>query len=682
MSTYGSLSASERLPNGVNSGSQVVASGGASRDLHGENPNMFDPAPIPAARQPVEVQEPRAQEMPGPAHPPYEQGLQQNLAQAAQRPVPLSLEHGRNVRTPSTPTSAVRVQEFFSAESRSSSVGQEQQGVRWMARFTEFLRTTASRGANGMDRMLDSFGIQHGGQGTVLRAQTRGEVQQINFSPPEELPGPPPPPPVPLSWSAAGERSDGLPLFNRVQVEQLRQAVREHPVIYGPGSEVESERSSRLQQEVQRQMDEYTSRHREHMLHLEQEVQRLRAERDAWRRPEPPVDPQSQGNLPQGPNVLRDDQGPLPVQDHLPQRHIVPHEDLPVIHRPGGQQQQSVPAGLGAPGCEQTGLGASNERPVDPQSRGNLPQGPPVYDAQGASDRPGPNKDRNAQSAGPMTDESQGVSSAQQWLGNPQAQDQMALLAGGMAQLQQAMLKQLSVTKDGDKSPEAVKPGVSQLPTLSSSIDIADWLEMLAAPMSDLSDGSASWWRQVCDQATKAYQAWTDAGPMERLTIAPPKDASLEDGRWGRVNSRAASMIVLALHENVRSEMVARRLTGSTVSLLFRLMTLYQPGGEAERSRILSNLQNPPEESEPQKAVEALRAWDRWLRRCRELSLATPDPTILSKGLTKMVRKIVEQNADMGFRTNLIKSTLQVDTRPTTSILWLSARRWRLHPRP
>ena len=145
MSTCGSLSASERLPNGVNSGSQVVASGGASRDLHGENPNMFDPAPIPAARQPVEVQEPRAQEMPGPAHPPYEQGLQQNLAQAAQRPVPLSLEHGRNVRTPSTPTSAVRVQEFFSAESRSSSVGQEQQGVRWMARFTEFLRTTGRK---------------------------------------------------------------------------------------------------------------------------------------------------------------------------------------------------------------------------------------------------------------------------------------------------------------------------------------------------------------------------------------------------------------------------------------------------------------------------------------------------------------------------------------------------------
>ena len=61
-----------------------------------------------------------------------------------------------------------------------------------------------------------------------------------------------------------------------------------------------------------------------------------------------------------------------------------------------------------------------------------------------------------------------------------------------MAQLQQAMLKQTTVSKDEDKSPEAVKPGVSQLPSLpqlkaeSSSIDIADWLEMLPAPMSDL----------------------------------------------------------------------------------------------------------------------------------------------------------------------------------------------------
>ena len=74
--------------------------------------------------------------------------------------------------------------------------------------------------------------------------------------------------------------------------------------------------------------------------------------------------------------------------------------------------------------------------------------------------------------------------------------------------------------------------------------------------------------------------------------------------------------------------MVARRLTGSTVSLLFRLMTLYQPGGEAERTRILHNLQCPGEETEPAKVVEALRSWERWLRRCKESGDARSNDTL------------------------------------------------------
>ena len=68
-----------------------------------------------------------------------------------------------------------------------------------------------------------------------------------------------------------------------------------------------------------------------------------------------------------------------------------------------------------------------------------------------------------------------------------------------MAQLQAVMLKQMTAAekeKEDDKSPEHVKPGTTTLPTLppmkveSASVDIMDWLEMLGAPMSDLSDGS------------------------------------------------------------------------------------------------------------------------------------------------------------------------------------------------
>ena len=760
--TYGALREDSQLPNGVTPGANTA--GGAS-GLE-DNPNLLDPAPSMEAGEQrtgtpsVAVHDPRQ-----PEHPHYDTGFPISDAVVSQQHGTTVQERAVNVGTPNTPRSAMRVQEFFSAESRSSASGQEQQGVRWMARFTEFLRTTASRGATGMDRMLDSFGIHHNGQmGPNLRARVGREANnQLNFSPPEELPEPRADLQVPASWAMG--RSQDAPLFSRVQVEQIRQSVRENPTIYGTGSEIESERSSRLQQEVQRQMDEYTARYQDHVLRLEREVQLLRSERQARGAFGPSVDPQFQGNLPQGPTVPLGNPAQVPQQSNLPQGPTVPPGNQAQVPQqsnlpqgstvppgnqaqvpqqsnlpqgstvpPGNQaqvpqrsnlpqgstvphgnqaqvpQQSNLPQGstvphgnqaqvpgqgilppssgvsqgyqAQAPGLTQDEVPQRNGtvdrdalgRSVDPQFRGNLPQGHSGHQDSSAKDQDEGIANGVDTTKGDLKSGT-GGSSAQQWLGGQQGQDPMVLLAGGMAQLQQAMLKQLSTSKEGEKSPETVKPGVSQLPMLppvraeSSSIDIADWLEMLEAPMSDLSDGSASWWKQISEQASQAYRAWTDAGPMERLAVAPVRDVNLEDGRWQRVNSRAASMILLALPENVRSEMVARRLTGSTVSLLFRLMTLYQPGGEAERSRILANLQSPPEESEPQKVVEALRAWDRWLRRCRELSLATPDPTILAKGLNRMIRKIVEQNADMGFRTNLVRSTLQVDTRPSyTSI--------------
>ncbi|OLP85824.1 hypothetical protein AK812_SmicGene33144 [Symbiodinium microadriaticum] len=243
-----------------------------------------------------------------------------------------------------------------------------------------------------------------------------------------------------------------------------------------------------------------------------------------------------------------------------------------------------------------------------------------------------------------------------------------------MAQLQAVMLKQMTASdkeKDGEQSPETVKPGTTTLPPLpamrveTASVDIMDWLEMLTSPMSDLSDGSGQWWERVKTTATRSYVEWAQSSPMERLRISPPRDESLESGKWSRVNSRASSMLMLALADNVRSEMVARRLTGSATSILYRLMTLYQPAGEEEKMRILRNLQEPPQEGDPQRVLEALRSWERWLRRCRELGVTAPDPALLARGLTAMVRKLMEKYPEASFRTSLVKSTLMVDTRPT-----------------
>ena len=178
--------------------------------------------------------------------------------------------------------------------------------------------------------------------------------------------------------------------------------------------------------------------------------------------------------------------------------------------------------------------------------------------------------------------------------------------------------------------------------------------------MGQLNGGYASRMR-----AAKSYGLWTNASPVEKLKIQPPHVLELESGRWSRVNSRAASMILLALHENVRQEMVSRRSTGSATALIFRLLTIYQPGGQQEKVNILQSLQQPNQEQDPHKAVVALRGWARWLRRCRDLGVSAPDPSLLARGLTSMTKLVLERDQEVSFRTSLVRSNLLVDTKPS-----------------
>ena len=194
------------------------------------------------------------------------------------------LANGQTMQTPATPTSStVRVQEFFTAR---SPPGQEAQGIRWMARFSEFLRTTATRGVNSMDRMLDGLGIpQLPATARPANVSSSTPTLRMNVSPPEELPATVAA--IPGSWATTAVQEQ--PLFGPVQMAQMRQAQLEFPQLYGPvtgpsqGSEGESERSSRLQAEVQRQLEEYQQRYQGEMERLQREVVRLREERDGER---------------------------------------------------------------------------------------------------------------------------------------------------------------------------------------------------------------------------------------------------------------------------------------------------------------------------------------------------------------------------------------------------------------
>ena len=641
--------------------------------------------------------------------------------------------------------------------------------MRWMSRFTEFMRTAASRGASGWDRVMDGLGLVHvHGQQTSTQYQgnpfTGGSrVEHLNFSPPEEIPGqhagvhrPP------TSWTAT-TTAPAQPLFDASQVAQLRQAHREHPLIYGQSSEVGSDRSSRLQAEVQRQLEEYTAKYQEDLRSLQEEVQRLRSEKREWegrgnardvqaghvptvqpsapsllqgnpRGPQgslhltadgPTVPPSAPGQLqgnpggPQGslhltadgPTVLPSAPGQLPGNPGGPQGSLHLTADGPTVlpsapgqlpGNPGGPQGSlhltadgptvppSAPGQLqGNPGGPQGSLHLT----ADGQSEG--PPGPRNQDSGGTSAIPqaysagpmptvcrshdGPSNSGEAAPRTPLLPEGSGGHQAHgqnpsQWLGNGSAADPMALLAGGMAQLQAVVLSQMkekSKDKDEDRSPETVKPGNTVLPQLpevdplTSSVDIMDWLEVITTTMQDLSDGSAEWWSRVRTLAGEAYSKWTSASPVEKLSIPPPREDALESGKSSRVNSRAASMVLVAVPDSVKQELVQRRSTGSVTSLPFRLLTIYQPGGQQEKITLLQGLQQPKSEQTAADAVKSLRAWARWLRRCRELEVAAPDPSLLTRGLTLITRAVLEKEPEVSFRTSLIRSHLLVDTKPS-----------------
>lgn len=222
--------------------------------------------------------------------------------------------------------------------------------------------------------------------------------------------------------------------------------------------------------------------------------------------------------------------------------------------------------------------------------------------------------------------------------------------------------------KDDGEKMEAVKPGVNKLqtlqePTETAPIDYADWLTMIEPVMTDLSDSSHVWWRLVLDECSAWYSEYVKLRPLQRTSFEIEASEELKKTKWVRVERRAVSMLMDAIPTGVREELVATKSL-SPVKVIAKLMTIYQPGGLHERTVILRQLEDPGEAGNAVTGVQSLRKWLRWLRRAQDVGLCLPDSTILLRGLTKLMKKLLNNNPELAFRTSLVRNTLQLDTIP------------------
>ena len=244
-------------------------------------------------------------------------------------------------------------------------------------------------------------------------------------------------------------------------------------------------------------------------------------------------------------------------------------------------------------------------------------------------------------------------------------------LLATMARGIEALLQQQQQQGSRADRPETVKPGITDLPRLpeyqptTGSIDLLNWLTHIQPIMQDLSDTSYAWWEGTLQDTLSWYTKYSAASPLERLQLKPSSSQELHHPEWARMERRATAMMLSAVPQAVREEVIAMGSVTS-LALLCKLYAVYQPGNLQAKALVLQRLERPEECDTALQAVEALRKWTLWRRRASSIGIAEPDASVLVQGLDRITTKVVKANSELSFRVSLIRSTLQVDVCPSS----------------
>ena len=236
----------------------------------------------------------------------------------------------------------------------------------------------------------------------------------------------------------------------------------------------------------------------------------------------------------------------------------------------------------------------------------------------------------------------------------------------------QALQGRLLDDRDGDRQGgvENVQGNHPPLPQLvewnpaTGPIDLGDWFTVIEPAMSDLSRTSNEWWSLLMEECYKWYNDHMQLQPLQRIDHVPIPSEKLLQQKWKRLERKAASLLLMSLPLQQREDLVSSKKVAA-MEIVCQLLVQYQPGGLGEKELILKSLEVPGEAMTTAEAVQSLRRWQRWRRRAKEMSVTEPDPFLLVRGLSRIIKKPLEQHRDLSFRISLARSTLQIDATPT-----------------
>ena len=250
----------------------------------------------------------------------------------------------------------------------------------------------------------------------------------------------------------------------------------------------------------------------------------------------------------------------------------------------------------------------------------------------------------------------------------------MLKLMQGMQKMQQQLMVQKDKTrkeKGEGFEDETLRGGIElhQLPEWSpdtAPVDLQDWLLLVDTQMCDISTSSHEWWGLTLEASRKWYKKHQSLKPIEKLQHKVSLTSELHQTKWKRLERRASNLLLRALPESQREDIIAGKDL-SVLAILTKLMVNYQPGGGQEKAAVLAALELPAEAGTVGEAITGLRKWLRWKKRAIDMGLVLPDPSVLLRGLDRLVGKVVSGSPNLQFRINLTRTTLMIDAVPTMS---------------
>ena len=205
-----------------------------------------------------------------------------------------------------------------------------------------------------------------------------------------------------------------------------------------------------------------------------------------------------------------------------------------------------------------------------------------------------------------------------------------------------------------------------ELPKLdrnATSLDFGDWLTVVQQMIGDVSYTSAQWWGVVMTAVEQAYHHWLQADPLMRLRMAPVIPDMARG--WPRTENRVVGMLLQAVPKDIYEDLVANRHM-SAGQVMFKLYTVFQPGGQVERTSLLQMLVDwKGPSNDAAEMVNSIRKWRRWVVRAEELQLVLPDPLVLAGVVAKMSDALARLGgAQAAYRLSSVRQYLGIDLRP------------------